>query len=92
MKICGILLGLVLWAAAGASAAESSLSLAGDWSFGLQGDKAFTEKIRLPGTMSDAGLGPRNTAPVDLLGPYHHHVYEGPAWYEREIEIPEAWA
>jgi hypothetical protein len=70
----------------------ASLSLAGEWKFSLQGDQQFTDVIRLPGTMSDAGLGPKNTAKADLSGPYHLYAYEGPARYEREIEIPEAWA
>jgi len=42
--------------------------------------------------MDDAGLGPKNTKPPTLAGPYRLYDYAGPAWYQREIEIPAAWA
>ena len=41
--------------------------------------------------MDDAGLGPKNTKPPTLAGPYRLYDYAGPAWYQREIEIPAAW-
>ena len=72
------------------AATESTLSLAGEWKFSLKDSDAYSDTIQLPGTMSDAGLGPKNKAKEDLSGPYHLYAYEGPAWYEREIEIPEA--
>ena len=41
--------------------------------------------------MDDAGLGPKNTKPPTLDGPYRLYDYAGPAWYQRDIEIPAAW-
>ena len=41
--------------------------------------------------MDDAGLGPKNTKPPTLAGPYRLYDYAGPAWYQRDIEIPAAW-
>lgn len=41
--------------------------------------------------MSDAGLGPKNSKNIDLSGPYLVHDYAGPAWYQRDIEIPREW-
>ncbi len=72
-------------------AATHTLSLAGMWRFSLEGEGRFSDRIRLPGTINDAGLGPLNTAKADLSGPYFRHAYTGPAWYEREIEIPDDW-
>ena len=41
--------------------------------------------------MDDAGLGPKNTKPPTLEGLYRLYDYAGPAWYQRDIEIPSAW-
>lgn len=88
---------------AGVALAQESCSLAGPWKFQLDAGKAGLEAkwfakplagegtIQLPGTMDDAGLGPQNTKPPTLEGPYRLHDYAGPAWYQREIDIPAAW-
>ena len=52
---------------------------------------AGQQSIMLPGTMDDAGRGPKNTKPATLEGPYRLYDYAGAAWYQREIEIPAAW-
>ncbi len=82
---------LVLGVVCVATAQESAISLAGEWKFSLSGDKDYTESIKLPGTMSDDGLGPKNRKTADLSGPYLVHDYAGPAWYQRDIEIPREW-
>ncbi len=74
-----------------------AISLAGDWRFGISGTgtgtipRDLTGKIRLPGTIDDAGLGPKNTKPPTLEGPYRLYDYAGPAWYQRDIDIPASW-
>lgn len=94
-SICLTLLTFIAWPSL--ARAEAVLSLAGDWRFEIAGaeDKAFARvlpgKIRLPGTMDDAGLGPKNTKAPTLEGPYRLYDYAGPAWYQRDIEIPQAW-
>ena len=82
---------LVLGGVCVATARESGISLAGEWKFSLSGDKDYPETINLPGTMNDAGLGPDNRKAADLSGPYQVHDYAGPAWYQRDIEIPREW-
>jgi Glycosyl hydrolases family 2/Glycosyl hydrolases family 2, sugar binding domain len=119
------IVGMVLFVGVFVHSAES-VSLAGDWRFEIAGAdaNAFTRelpgRIQLPGTMDDAGLGPRNTKPSKLTGapkelnfndkppkwnfrdampenvavfegPYRLYDYAGPAWYQRTIDIPEAW-
>lgn len=87
-----------------ASLAAETLSLAGEWRFDIAGASSkncpaeLSRKILLPGTMDDAGLGPKNPKSPDransrgvLAGPYRLHDYAGPAWYQRDIEIPAAW-
>ena len=80
-----------------AEAAEERVSLAGEWRFEIaQADarcfaRDLSGLIRLPGTMDDAGLGPKNTKPPTLEGPYRLYDYAGPAWYQRTIEVPSAW-
>jgi hypothetical protein len=80
------------------------VSLAGTWRFATDsGDEgiangwwrsaeALTENLPLPGTTDLAGKGERRTNAPD--GEHHltrefHHL--GPAWYQRDIEIPKSW-
>ena len=89
---------------AGPVQARETESLAGSWRFRLDelrtgvAEKWYAAalsgntSIQLPGTMDDAHLGPRNTAPPTLAGPYRLYDYAGPAWYQREVEVPAAWA
>ena len=93
---CGLV--LLAGACAGfAAQAPDTIPLAGEWRFEIAGtnEAAYARelpgKIRLPGTMDDAGLGPKNTKPPTLEGPYRLYDYAGPAWYQRDVEIPAAW-
>ncbi len=80
---------------------QAFLSLAGSWQFllnettpampqaALPGLK-FTDSITLPGTTETNGKGPENQArEEDRLTRVRH--YDGPAWYQRTIWIPDAW-
>ena len=93
--VLSILASLVV--AASGAAAEQAVSLAGEWRFEIaaKDNKGFTRelpgKIHLPGTIDDAGYGPKNTKPPTLEGPYRLYDYAGPAWYQRDIDIPSAW-
>ncbi|HWH69603.1 MAG TPA: hypothetical protein VNT26_09475, partial [Candidatus Sulfotelmatobacter sp.] len=94
----------LLTAFMGVARARETQSLAGQWRFQLDVRKAGADEkwyaaplsvgttIHLPGTIDDAGLGPRNTQAPTLAGPYRLYDYAGPAWYQRDIEIPGAWA
>jgi beta-galactosidase len=94
-------LGLIVVAVlTGVAQAHEIRSLEGRWKFHLDDQKiginqkwyaaslAGDTTIKLPGTMDDAGLGPSNTKPPTLAGPYRLYDYAGPAWYQRDIEIP----
>jgi len=76
--------------------AQETRSLAGEWRFSLDAEGPAplpgNTKIKLPGTMDDAGLGPKNNKPGTLLGPSRLYEYAGPAWYQHDIEIPASWA
>ena len=84
--------------------ARDTQSLAGPWRFRLDAQKAGINEqwyaaslsdettIKLPGTIDDAGLGPKNTKPPTLAGPSRLYDYAGPAWYQRDIDIPATWA
>ena len=78
--------------------ATENISLAGEWRFGITGTnpealpRELPQKIHLPGTMDDDGLGPKNTNAPTLEGPYRLFNYAGPAWYQRDIEVPAGWA
>lgn len=94
-----VLTGLHCW-----HASAQTISLAGEWRFDIAGAGSencpaeLSQKIHLPGTMDDAGLGPKNPKSPSLAdqrgvlaGPFRHYDYSGPAWYQRDIEIPESW-
>lgn len=74
-----------------------TIPLAGEWRFEISGSnsqgfaRCLPGKIHLPGTVDDAGLGAKNTAKPNLLGPYRTYNHVGPAWYQRDIGIPPAW-
>ncbi len=94
----------VVAAFVGAARAREIQPLGGQWRFQLDAQKVGTDQkwyaapldggvtIKLPGTMDDAGLGPRNTQPPTLAGPYRLFDYAGPAWCQRDIELPATWA
>ncbi len=82
------------------SPVEDSISLAGSWFVKLDPDSSvigtrldeqdFDGKISLPGTTDEAKLGKmtQDTAYGILSREYE---YIGPAWYQKNISIPEEW-
>jgi hypothetical protein len=77
------------------------LSLAGEWRVRLDPTSVgtdehweradYSEAVHLPGSLDQNGKGtPNNEAHRSRLSRLHEYV--GPAWYQREIDIPEAWA
>jgi hypothetical protein len=48
-------------------------------------------KGHLPGSTDQYKLGTPNQSKPTLDGLYRLVSYEGPAWYQREVEIPAAW-
>jgi len=98
-------LGCLLLAAAGRAAhaptAPPVISLAGTWrseldpgGMGLQEQwfaRELKDSVRLPGSTDENHKGTPNTRPPDLNGLSRLYEYVGPAWYERDVEIPAAW-
>ena len=89
-----------------ASHASETIDLSGEWKLSLDPNDAgrvagpgacvFADTIRLPTTLTLAGKGrPLTRQPTldsETLRQLHQrHVYVGPAWYQREIEIPASW-
>ncbi len=82
-------------------AAEQWTTLDGHWRFALDAKNegvegkwfgpALTDTIQLPGTTDEARKGTPNTArePGRLTRVY---PYVGAAWYQRDIDVPAAWA
>ena len=54
-------------------------------------ESRLPKEIRLPGSTDEAKLGLPNTAKPSLDGLYRPNVYTGPAWYQRDVEIPAGW-
>lgn len=95
-----------------AAPASPSLPLAGEWQFGIDRQDAGAKeewfqrdlpgKIRLPGSMSENGLGDpmakirQNTwgdgwTDKPIWHPQLRFDYRGKAWYQKKITIPADW-
>ncbi|SIN75351.1 glycoside hydrolase family 2 [Chitinophaga niabensis] len=84
-----------------------TISLEGEWRYRLDAqdkgikeqwfNQSFENKLKLPGTLDDAGVGDPATLTADslnketLLMLTRKHSYIGPAWYSREIMVPASW-
>lgn len=99
-------LGLVALFSTSCNQSVKEISLAGEWEVVLdslnQGinaewySRTFTDKITLPGTLCDAGYGtPCALEPVMekeiFLNLKAKYKYIGPAWYRKEVAIPQEW-
>jgi hypothetical protein len=87
--------------------AQETISLAGEWTVRLDEQKngeqqqwfkqVFEKKIKLPGTLDDAGIGEPTKLNADslnreiLLHLTRKHSFVGHAWYAKEITIPAGW-
>lgn len=87
---------------ASATVSQDTIDLSGVWRFQLDpmgfgktpGSELYlaklSETIILPGSTDEGGKGMVNTAQyVDRLS--RKYEYNGPAWYQREVVIPESW-
>ena len=83
-----------------ANAAEN-IPLAGVWRFALDAKNegvatewfktTLTDTVRLPGTVAENHKGPR-AEPVEKVDELSSdYPYEGFAWYQRTVQIPEDW-
>ena len=83
-----------------ACADGARLSLAGEWRFQLDPDnvgiaekwhtRQLTDAVQLPGTTDTNQKGKKlEDRPTDRLVRVWSWI--GPAWYQREVTIPEAW-
>jgi hypothetical protein len=90
-----------------ASLTAEILDLSGEWKLALDPNDSglaagpetwnFPDTIKLPTTLTLAGKGtPLTRQPTldkETLQELHQrHSYIGPAWYQREVEIPASWA
>ena len=84
-----------------AMADGTTLSLAGRWKFQLDADdvgvkekwyaQEFSDTIKLPGTTDENHKGVyKNEKCVDRLSRVWY--WKGPAWYQKQVTIPESWA
>lgn len=108
MKLSRIFLIICLCFTIFKARAQQHISLAGAWQVKLDSgnvgltqkwfDQQFAEKIMLPGTLDDAGKGKANNLSADhlvkdvLINLRRKHTFIGPAWYSKEITIPQNWA
>ncbi|MBM4156471.1 MAG: beta-galactosidase [Lentisphaerae bacterium] len=83
-----------------ASTSDGCLSLAGTWRFRLDPDSVGVERkwfaetlddaITLPGTTDTNQKGVlKDENAIDRLSRVWY--WKGPAWYQRDVEIPESW-
>ncbi len=83
------------------AAQTNMIPLEGSWQFRLDAEKSGlqikwqeqkfdSDAVFLPGSTDQAGFGLKTAGASRgwLSRPY---VYEGPAWYQRDIVVPESW-
>jgi Glycosyl hydrolases family 2, sugar binding domain/Glycosyl hydrolases family 2 len=95
-----------LWFLSGAGLAMAAapaltISLAGQWRFSLDSNnqgvqeeyfnRDLPEHISLPGSTDEARFGKPNPSKPSLDGLFRLYVYEGRAWFQRDVEIPASW-
>ena len=83
-----------------------TIDLAGDWSCRLDPEKEgvqqkwfgqeFETTVKLPGSLDENGLGSKVLVKPELTNDILQRLsrkvsYIGPAWYQRQISIPEQW-
>ncbi len=87
--------------------AQTELSLSGEWVVAIDSsDKAsatvpsadqFIQKVKLPGTLDDAGVGYKPEVVTDFMNKdimrnlWRKKRFVGTAWYKREIQIPRGF-
>lgn len=102
-RLLTLLTGIMIATSLFAQQAESTLDLSGMWRFQLDpmgfgktpGSELYLDKLSetlmLPGSTDQGGKGIKNTARyVDRLS--RKFEYQGAAWYQREVVIPDHWA
>jgi len=77
-----------------------TIDLAGTWQFQLDKDnngvnekwfdKKLPDQIKLPGSTDEAGYGEKTTE-REITRLTRKYRYVGPAWYQRQVIIPENW-
>ena len=70
---------------------RESLSLAGTWMLRLDSTE-IKEEVQLPGTTDTNQKGWQNTDREETTHLARPYYYQGKAWYEREVSIPDHWA
>ncbi len=105
--MCSRIVLFIVALAAPMIAQTQSLDLSGEWKLALDPNDSglsagpetwsFPDTIELPNTLTLAGKGnPLTRQPKldkETLQELHQrHSYIGPAWYQREVEIPASWA
>lgn len=106
VKPVSFILSCCLTASVLSSCAENdcrqTMDLGGSWSFradslneGIEGrwwECAWEEQVLLPGTTDTNRKGRANNDRLETTQLSRYYTYEGPAWYSREVEIPEEWS
>lgn len=102
-KLFSVLVVSFLFVAPSAWAQKDKIDLSGKWGFQLDAtdfERAFensgahkdllNDQVTLPGTTDSNKKGIQTTnKPINRLSRYYEYV--GPAWYQKEVVIPESW-
>ena len=70
--------------------ARHTIDLSGRWDFGFAND-SLTRSVTLPGTLDTNGIGLPVQSDNNTTGLSREKHYEGPAFYQRHVDIPKGW-
>jgi len=100
MTRLSLIIGVFFWIISIHSFAQNTQNLDGSWRFALDGknsgleerwfEKDLAHTIHLPGTTDEARYG-TETVGSDFGILTRSFKYYGPAWYQRDIVVPEGW-
>lgn len=81
---------------------RKTMDLSGTWKFAMDTSqlgitekwfsKALDETVNLPGTMDENDKGIPNLNHIETMRLSRERMYEGWAWYQKEITIDESWS
>ena len=99
--LAGFTLSALLLLPLAAAHAADTIPLAGQWQFALDARNegvtqewfkiTLADTIRLPGTLAQNQKGPRSQPAEKVKELSSEYPYEGVAWYQRTVQIPESW-
>lgn len=101
IKVSTVLLFLLPFIGSNSYSQQKVIDLSGNWNFQIDNQKegklqkwylqTLQDIITMPGTTDENKKGSLNDS-VDLNKLSRKYIFEGQAWYQKKVEIPQSWS